>query len=221
VRWGTHFADFDNDGWPDLYAVGGHLAPRMVRLMGHYKSGYAAYVDAGDRAFAQRSVLLHNRGAGRYEEWGDAGDLTRLRMAARGTAVGDLDGDGALDLVIVDIDGPVRILRNELSTQNGWIDIEPRTGADAKTAIGARVRVTSGGRAQTQTLRVTPSYASGSLLPLHFGLGPADVADVVEVRWPSGKVQVFERVPGRRTYRVPPDGPLEPVGVGSGPARPR
>jgi hypothetical protein len=219
VRWGTHFADFDNDGWPDLYAVGGHLAPQIVRLVGHYKSGYAAYVDAGDRAFAQRSVLLHNRGAGRYEEWGNAGDLTRLRMAARGTAVGDLDGDGALDLVIVDIDGPVRILRNQLGSKNNWIDIEPRPGADAKTVIGARVRVTSGGRIQAQTYRVSPSYASGSLLPLHFGLGLADAADQVEVRWPSGKAQVFERVPGRRTYRISPDGPLEAVGIGSGPAR--
>ncbi|HEY2797900.1 MAG TPA: CRTAC1 family protein, partial [Thermoanaerobaculia bacterium] len=187
VRWGTHFADFDNDGWPDLYAAGGHLAPRIVRLLGHYKSGYASYVDAGDRSFAQPTVLLHNRGDGRFEEWPDAGDLARLRMSARGTAVADLDGDGAVDLVIVDLDGPVRILKNIASAGRSWIAIEPTPAADGKTVIGTRVRVTAGGRMQSQTYRVSTSYASGSLVPLHFGLDGAEAAERVEVRWPSGE----------------------------------
>jgi hypothetical protein len=171
-------------------------------MMGHYKGGYAAYVDAGDKAYAQRSVLLHNRGAGRYEEWGNAGDLTRLKMAARGSAVGDLDGDGALDLVIVDIDGPVRVLQNTAGRGRAWIAIEPRPGADAKTVFGTRVRVTSGSHVQTQTFRVSPSYASGSLVPLHFGLGSADRADKVEVEWGGGRreKQEFRDVPAGKTY---------------------
>ena len=217
VRWGTHFADFDNDGWPDLYAVGGHLAPRMVRLLGHYKSGYAAYVDAGDRSYPQRSVLLHNTGNGRYAEWADAGALSRLRMAARGSAVADLDADGALDLVVVDLDGPVRILRNTAGGGRAWIAIEPAPGADGRTVIGTRVRVTAGGRTQSQTYRVSPSYASGSLVPLHFGLGAAGAADSIEVRWPSGETRTFTNVAPRRTYRVAPGGTLEPVDVGSPP----
>ncbi len=115
VRWGTDFADFDNDGWPDLYAVGGHLAPRLVRAVGRYRKKSAAYVNAGDRSFAQPSVLMHNLGEGRFVEWNDAGDFGRERMAGRGSAVADLDGDGALDLVVVDIDGPVRVFRNTLA----------------------------------------------------------------------------------------------------------
>ena len=219
VRWGTHFADFDNDGWLDLYAAGGHLAPRLVRMLGHYKSAGAAYVDAGDKAFAQRTVLLHNRGEGRFEEWRDPGDLGKLRMAARGTAVADLDGDGAVDLVIVDLDGPVRVLRNTAAAGRGWIEILPQSASDGRTPIGTRVRVTAGGRTQSQTFRVSSSYASGSLVALHFGLGAAEQADTVEVRWPSGRIQSFSRVPGRKAYAIAPDGELHAPGVPSAAAR--
>jgi hypothetical protein len=173
VRWGTHFADFDDDGWPDLYAAGGHLAPRIVRDLGHYRQGrHAAYVNAGDRAFAQRTVLLHNLGGGRFAEWADSGDLARLRMSARGTAVFDVDGDGDLDLVIVPIDGRVRVLENTLggpSGPNGWIAVEPRASAGGATVLETRVRVRTGERVQEQVYRVSPSYASGSLVPLRPG----------------------------------------------------
>jgi hypothetical protein len=208
VRWGTDFADFDNDGWPDLYAVGGHLAPRFVRALGRYRQKSAAYVNAGDRSFAQRSVLMHNLGEGRFVEWSDAGDFGLERMAGRGSAVADLDGDGALDLVVVDIDGPVRIFRNTLAPGN-WIAIEPRPGTDGKTVLETRVRVTANGRVQTQTYRVSPSYLSGSLLPLHFGLGPAARAETIEVRWPDGRTQLLRDVPAGKSYHLRPGGDLE------------
>ncbi len=200
VRWGTHFADFDNDGWPDLYAAGGHLAPRIVRLLGHYKSGQAAYVEAGDRAFTQKTVVLRNLGGGRFAEWTESGDLARLRMAARGTAVADFDADGALDLAVVDIDGPVRILKNSASGGH-WIEILPLPAEDGRTVLETRVDVTAVGRTQTQIYRVSPSYASGSLVPLHFGLGEAETADV-EIRWPGGGRQSFSGVAADETHAI-------------------
>jgi enediyne biosynthesis protein E4 len=201
VRWGTHFADFDNDGWPDVYAAGGHLAPRIVRMLGRYRNGTeAGYVEAGDRAFAQKSVLLHNLGGGRFVEWTDSGDLGKLRMSARGTAAGDIDGDGALDLVVVDIDGPVRVFRNALTAGN-WIEIEPKPSpGDPRAVFETRVAVTAGGRTQVQAYRASPSYASGSLVPLHFGLGAAATAQEIEVRWPDGTTQSFRDVPAKRPY---------------------
>ncbi len=210
VRWGTHFADFDNDGWVDLYAAGGHLAPRSVRTLGRYRKGTkAGYVEAGDRAFAQKTVLLKNLGSGRFAEWTESGDLGKLRMSARGTAVGDIDGDGALDLVLVDLEGPVRVFRNALPAGN-WIAIEPGpTLGDPRPVLGTQVAVTAAGRTQVQAHRVSPSYASGSLVPLHFGLGAAETAESVEIVWPGGERQTFANVRARRAYVARRGGGLE------------
>ncbi len=202
VRWGTHFADFDNDGLPDLYAVGGHLAPRIVRMLGHYRSGEAKYVEAGDPAYAQPAILLRNRGDGRFEPWGDAGDLGRARMVGRGTAVADIDGDGGLDLFVVDLQGPSRLFQNQIGNRRSWIAVEPRPGADGRTALGTKVRVTAGGRSQTQWFFVSPSYASGTLVPLHFGLNDAVNADEIEITWPGGEKQSFQNVAARKVYRA-------------------
>jgi hypothetical protein len=210
VRWGTHFADFDNDGWPDLYAVGGHLAPRIVRMVGHYKSGKAKYVEAGDPAWAQKTVLLHNLGGGRFEEWRDAGDLETARLSGRGSAVADIDNDGDLDLFIVDLAGPSRLFENVAGSRRSWIRIEPIAGADRATPLGTKVRVTAGGRSQTQWFFVSPSYASGSVTDLHLGLGDAERADEVAITWPGGRTQTFRDVPARTIYCVRPGESLEP-----------
>lgn len=213
VRWGTHFADFDNDGWPDLYAVGGHLAPRIVRLFGRYKSRIAAYVEAGNPAFRQTTVVLRNLGGGRFEEWRNSGAIESARMAGRGSAVADIDEDGDLDLVVVDIAGLSRLFENLVGNRKSWIAIEPRVGADRKTVLGTKVKVTAGGRSQMQEFQVSPSYASGSLVALHFGLGEADSAERIEVRWPDGEIQRFESVAARRPYRAHRGRELEPIAV--------
>jgi enediyne biosynthesis protein E4 len=210
VRWGTHFADFDNDGWPDLYAVGGHLAPRIVRMVGHYKSGKAKYVEAGDPAYAQETLLLHNLGGGRFEEWKETGDLATERMAGRGSAVADIDNDGDLDLFVMDLSGAARLFENVSGNRASWIRIEPRTGADGRTVLGTKVRLTAGGHTQTSWFYVSPSYASGSLTDLHFGLGSAERADEIAVTWPGGETQTFRDVPARTIYSLRRGGTLDP-----------
>lgn len=201
VRWGTHFADFDNDGWADLYAVGGHLVPRFARVLGRYRSGKASYVEAGETAFRQRTVLLRNVGSGRFEEWKNSGDLGAAAMSGRGSAVADVDDDGDLDLFVLDVAGPSRLFENRVGSRRSWLRIEPRPGADRRTVLGTRVGVMSGGKRQTRDLQVSPSYASGTLTDLHFGLGEAGSASV-EVRWPDGETRVFENVEARRTYTL-------------------
>jgi hypothetical protein len=135
-------------------------------------------------------------------------------MAARGSAVGDLDGDGALDLVLVDLDGPVHVFHNEVGSRPSWIAIEPQPGGDGRTILGTRVRVTAGERTQAQTYRVSSSYASGSLTPLHFGLGADETASLVEVFWPDGRKQAFRDVPARRLYGLRPGAELAPTPLG-------
>ncbi|MCA1610300.1 MAG: CRTAC1 family protein [Thermoanaerobaculia bacterium] len=202
VRWGTHFADFDNDGWPDLYAVGGHLAPKIVRSVGHYKSGKAKYVEAGDSAYTQKAVLLKNLGGGKFEEWAASGDLGRLKMAARGSAVADVDGDGDLDLFVMDLAGPSRLFENVVGSRHSWVRIEPRVSRDGRPVLGTKVRVTAGGRSSTREFYPSPSYASGSLTDLHFGLGAAEVVDEIEITWPGGEKQKLTGIPARKVYRI-------------------
>jgi enediyne biosynthesis protein E4 len=202
VRWGTHFADFDNDGWLDLYAVGGHLAPRIVRMVGHYKTSKAKYVEAGDPSYAQRTVVLHNLGGGRFEQWKETGDLATDRMSGRGSAVADIDNDGDLDLFVVDLAGRSRLFENVIGSRKSWIRIEPRVGSDRRTVLGTKVVVRSGGRSQARWFYVSPSYASGSLTDLHFGLGDAERVDEVAVTWPEGSAQVFRDVAARKIYTV-------------------
>ena len=213
VRWGTGFADFDNDGLPDLYAVGGHLAPRAVRLLGHYKSGAAKYIEEGDSAYAQPTVLLRNTGA-RYVEWKGSGDLAGRRMVGRGSAVADVDGDGGLDLFIVDLTGRARLFRNRVGGERSWVEIAPRSGDDGRAVLGAKVRVTAGGRTQTQWYGVTSSYASGSLVPLHFGLGDAERVDELEIAWPGGAKQTVRDLPARRVYTIRPAEEPQPLAEG-------
>ena len=212
VKWGTHFADFDNDGWPDLYAVGGHLAPRIARMVGHYKSGGADYVAAGNPALDQPTVLLRNEDGKRFSEWA-SGDLAKQLMSGRGSAVADIDSDGDLDLFIVNLDGPSRLFENVIGSRKSWIRIEPRVSADQRTVLGTTVRVTAGGRTQTKTFWVSPSYASGTLTDLHFGLGEAVSVELIEIRWPDGQRQAFRGVPARRIYHLQEGTDLKPSGA--------
>src|SRR5262249_20714890 len=145
---------------------------------------------AGDPAYAQKTVLLHNLGDGRFEEWNEAGDLASARLSGRGSAVADIDNDGDLDLFIVDLSGPSRLFENVAGSRMSWIRVEPASGPDHRTVIGTKVRVSFRGRSQTQWFFVSPSYASGSLTDLHFGLDGAERADEVAVTWPGGSTQV-------------------------------
>ena len=132
-------------------------------------------------------------------------------MVGRGSAVADIDNDGDLDLAIVNLEGPVRIFENVIGSRKSWIRIEPRVSADGRTVLGTVVRVTALGRTQTKWFYPSPSYASGTLTDLHFGLNDAPAAERVEIVWPGGQVQSFEAVPARHVYRIVRGGPLQAV----------
>ncbi len=213
VKWGTHFVDFDDDGAVDLYSVGGHLVPRIVRwlasLFGDHPSSADAY--AGSPNYEQPITLWRNTGSGRFEDVLRAGDLTTARLAARGSAVGDFDGDGRVDLAVASISDGAVLYRNETTPHGHSIEILPVAGPDKTTRLGTRIRVTSGGRVATQPFIVSPSYASGSWAPLHFGLGDAEVAEKVEIFLPGSDtpVRTFTDVAADRLYRWSGEGLVE------------
>jgi hypothetical protein len=203
VKWGTQFCDFDNDGNLDLFVVSGQLISRtIVWLAGIFSGVHSSKDFPGDQSYRQPVVLWRNDGKGRFEDASStAGDLASVRLCARGAIAADFDGDGRPDLAVAAISGGARLFHNETECGHA-IEILPVAGSDGRTMLGTKVRVSAGGRVATQPFLVVPSYASGSWIPLHFGLGAADHADRIEVIPPAGGATVVATdVRADRLYR--------------------
>ncbi len=203
-KWGCNFFDYDNDGRPDLFVSNGQILPRWLYWYLRLFSKKAANYNIGERTYRQPQHLFHNRGDSTFERVSaeTMGDLGRILLAGRGTAAGDLDGDGRLDLVLAPIDDPVKVYRNETPRAGHWIEILPVCAGCGRTPLHAQVTVSAGGRTATQEFTIQPSYASGSYVPLHFGLGAAAKIDAVDVAWPEGAVQRLAGAQIDRAYRV-------------------
>ena len=179
VGWGAHFLDYDNDGWLDVLVVNGHVYPQVER------AGLAA-------RYQQPKLLYRNRGNGTFTQVTSvAGDAIGEPSVSRGSAVGDLDNDGDLDVVINNLDGSPTLLRNEGGNRNNFlvVDLEGRGGN--RSAVGAIVIVKTPDFVQRAARRSGDSYMSHSDKRLHFGLGSRTRVDSIEVRWPDGFVQEF------------------------------
>lgn len=173
VGWGVAFGDLDNDSRQDLFVVNGHLYPEADRFeMGlKYEQRWLAFMNRGNRQFSERG-----------EDYG----LTK-RYKSRGLALGDYDNDGDLDVVVNNLDGPPTLLRNEGGNHSPWLLVDVRGSAGDRSAIGARVRATSGGRTQLREVRSSASYLSANDLRQHFGFGTDERIERLTVRWPSGR----------------------------------
>ena len=183
VGWGTVFADLDNDGMLDLYTVAGQMDNTPCFNMEN-----------------QPNALFVNMGDGTFTDVSDASGANDPGTG-RGVAHGDFNDDGLLDLFVVNMGaldgepGTARLFINVSDTGNNWLRVS-LTGADSnRFGIGARVAVTAGGVKQVREMGASQSHMSNSVVPVHFGLGDAQVVDTVEVFWPSGRSQVLEGVP--------------------------
>jgi len=192
VGWGTAFFDYDNDGWLDLVAVNGHVYPQLDKS----RSGAAA-------GYRQRKLLYHNRGDGTFDEVAaQFGPVLMEERASRGLAVGDLDNDGRLDLVINDLDGSPQVLRNEGTGAGGWLTVKLKGKGTNTDALGAVVKVKAGPLAMRRVVLSGTSYLSQDDMRAHFGLGKAAQADSLEVRWPDGTTTRLENVKANRIVEI-------------------
>ncbi len=182
VNWGTGFVDFDGDGHRDLFVANGHLQDN---------------IDAFDAtsAYQVRNVLLRNKGDGTFVDESDAsGDGLLPELSSRGAAFDDLDNDGDVDVVILNSRRESTILRNDSQTGSHWIQILLRGVTSNRDGVGARVKVVAGNLVQIDEVHSGRGYQSHWGSRLHFGLGPHDHVDRVEVRWLGGGVDTVENV---------------------------
>ena len=199
---GARFFDFDRDADLDLFQVNGHVLDDIRE-------------SDPNQSFEQVPLFLENRGDGTFLPVGPK--LSRFFQEAdvgRGLAVGDLDGDGDLDAVVVESDHPLRVLENVLETFNHWIGLF--LAGDGKKsprdAIGARVTLACGDKTQVQEVRGSSSYMSWQDLRVHFGVGPRTVKATATIRWPSGRVQVVKELELDRYHLVREEGGEAPGG---------
>jgi hypothetical protein len=181
LGWGTMFFDFDNDGWPDLILVNGHVYPEVDKY--HLGSSYQ-----------EPRILYHNTGKGKFEDVSEqAGPGIAASTSARGMAVGDLWNDGRMSIVISNMNAHPSLLVNQLRSPNHWIAIKTVGTRSNRDGIGARVSVKLAERTLVNEVRSGGSYISNSDMRVHFGLGAAQKVEYVEIRWPSGLIERFAK----------------------------
>ena len=174
VGWGCGFLDFDNDGWKDLLLVNGHVFPEIDRT-------------PGDIRFQERRILYRNLQNGKFEDISEkAGPGITDRHSSRGLAVGDIDNDGALEVLVNNQGERPSLLKLAGRPLGNWVLLQLIGSKSNRSAIGAKVRLTAGGTTQTEEVRSGGGYISQSDLRLHFGLGSAERVDKLEIFWPSG-----------------------------------
>jgi len=197
VGWGCGFVDFDNDGWPDIMQINGHVYPEIDR----HEVG---------QTFKNPRLVYKNLGDGRFKDVSSfMGPGIRERFSSRGAAFGDYDNDGDIDALILNMNDLPSLLRNDGGNAKNWIKIKLIGTKCNRTAIGARVRVTTGAHTQMDEVHSGSSVMSQSDLRLHFGLGKSQVVDLIEVKWPTTqKVERFSKVKANQILTI-----LESTGI--------
>ena len=188
VGWGTGFVDFSNSGWLDIFIANGHVYPQMDQIPGAAR-------------YREPMQLFRNKGDGSFEDissvFAGIPDASR-----RGAAFGDLNNDGNIDIVVLDVDGPPQVLLNVSENQNHRVLFKLLGTKSNKMAIGAKVTVTAGKLVQTSEVRAGGSYISSNDPRLHFGLAAESRMDQIEIRWPSGDKEILKNVPADFIYTV-------------------
>jgi enediyne biosynthesis protein E4 len=183
-----HIADFDNDGCKDIFVSRGDVqSPAM----------------ADRRQIDQPNAVFRNGPAGKWSALTpEAGFGAQPPRRHRGSAFGDLNHDGRLDLVVTALSAPAEVWMNDSPGANHWIEIALQGTKSNRDGIGAKIHITAGGQNQFNHMSTASGYASSSAGPVHFGLGASGVVDEIEIQWPSGTKQLLKNVQADRILRI-------------------
>jgi hypothetical protein len=190
VGWGDAFFDFDNDGWPDLFLVNGHVYPQVdsLDITAKYREPGLLFLNQRDGTFKNISSLV--------------GPAILTPQVSRGVAVGDLFNAGHLDIVIENLKGGPMILQPQGGPKNHWVGFALEGSKSNRLALNARVKVIAGELVQTGEVLSGGSYLSQNDLRIHFGLGSKNHIDRVEILWPDGKMEVQSNLAVDRLYPI-------------------
>ena len=181
VGWSSSFIDYDNDGDADIYKTNGALK----------------------HLYGQEDQLFENTGDGKFRDVStESGKYFEKELVGRGACFGDYDNDGDIDGYIVNLNDRGVFLRNNKGNQNNWLIINLTGTTSNRDGIGARVKITSGGKMQTAQKKSTTGYLSQNDPRMHFGLAKNDTVEKIEINWPSGKVQLLENVKANQILTV-------------------
>jgi len=185
---GTGSFDFDNDGWKDLFVTRGQVAS----------------LPQPGQEVDQNNTVFRNLGvSGKWQALTEEAGFKASRPARhRGCAFGDLDGDGRIDIVATVLGKEPEIWMNRTEGSGHWLDIALEGTKSNRDGIGADIKVVTKSGTQYNHMTTSVGYASSSAGPVHFGLGTAATADLIEIRWPSGTVQVLKKIGADRVLKV-------------------
>ena len=183
-----NIADFDNDGWKEIFVSRGHVQSP----------------DMSDRLrIEQHNTIFRNLGGSKFAALTEeAGFTAQPPKRHRGSAFGDFNHDGKLDLVVTALSSPAEIWMNDSPNQNHWLEIKLQGTKSNRDGIGARIKLAAAGRTQYVFVSTASGYASSSAGPVHFGLADAKVIDEIAIRWPSGTIQVLKNTNADQILRV-------------------
>lgn len=189
--WGAGMADFDNDGWKDLFVARANVMDNITE-------------QNPARRYPEPNTIFRNLGNGKFADVSvTAGPDFQLEGAHRGVAFGDLDNDGRVDMVVTVLDGPAKLFHNITENGNHWISLKLVGTKSNRMGIGAQIQLTTqDGKKQWDEVTTAVGYASSSDPRVHFGLGKNGKAKEINVRWPSGIQQVLKDVPGDQILTV-------------------
>jgi hypothetical protein len=181
VGWSTSFIDYNNDGLVDIYKANGAL----------------------NRLDGQEDQLFENIGKGKFKDVSkESGKYFMQKFVGRGACFGDYDNDGDIDAYIVNLNDRGSFLRNNKGSQNNWLILNLVGTTSNRDGIGTRVKVTSGGKVQTTQKKSTTGYLSQNDPRMHFGLAKNEMVEKIEIKWPSGKLQVLENIKANQILTV-------------------
>jgi hypothetical protein len=188
VGWGTAFFDMDNDGWLDVFVANGHVYPQVDSI-------------PGGASYREPLQLFRNKRDGTFEDVSSV--LSGIPPhSRRGAAFGDVNNDGNIDVVLINVGEPPTLLLNQGGNTNHRVLFKLIGTVSNKMAIGARVTVKAGKLVQFSEVRAGGSYLSQNDPRLHFGLGTEAFMSEVEVKWPSGRIEALRNVPADFIYTV-------------------